>query len=57
MDKYTQLKNKVVWAVTHYGLVNTDGIINVLRETVEGLECKKCKEYYASVGYEYCSNC
>lgn len=41
MDKYEKLRNQVVWAVTHYGIVNTDGIIETLRETVLELDTDK----------------
>ena len=30
MDKYKTLRNQVVWAVTHYGVVDTEGIIEVV---------------------------
>jgi len=38
MDKYKELRDRVVWAVTHYGIVNTDGIIERLRDTVIRLD-------------------
>lgn len=38
MDKYEKLRDQVVWAVTHYGVVNTDGIIRELKETVIELD-------------------
>ena len=38
MDKYKELRDLVVWAVTHYGIVNTDGIIERLRDAVIRLD-------------------
>lgn len=32
-NKY--LKSQIIWAVTHYGCVNTDGIIQHLEELVK----------------------
>ena len=38
MDKYEKLRDQVLWVVTHYGVVNTDGMIERLRETVLELD-------------------
>lgn len=37
-EKYKDLRGQVIWAVTHYGLVKTDGIIKQLKYTVERLD-------------------
>jgi len=34
-QKFDILRDQTIWAVTHYGIVNTDGIINHLRRTLE----------------------
>ena len=38
MSRYEKLREQVVWAVTHYGIVDTDGIIDTLRKTVLELD-------------------
>jgi hypothetical protein len=35
--KYDIMRDQIIWAVTHYGVVNTDGIINHLRRTLESI--------------------
>lgn len=37
-QKYEELRKQVVWAVTHYGVVNTKVIFEVLRNTVISLD-------------------
>lgn len=37
-QKYKALKGQVIWAVTHYGIVKTDGIIEHLRDTIGWLD-------------------
>ena len=34
-EKYDIMRDQIIWAVTHYGVVNTDGIINHLKRTLE----------------------
>jgi len=34
-QKFDILRDQTIWAVTHYGIVNTDDIINHLRRTLE----------------------
>ena len=36
-QKYKALKGQVIWAVTHYGIVKTEGIIEHLRDTIKWL--------------------
>ena len=36
--RYEKLKEQVIWAVTHFGLVNTEDIMNHLSKTVQELE-------------------
>lgn len=38
-EKYELLKSQVVWAVTHYGTVDTDGIMLHLQSVLNSLEC------------------
>ena len=37
-QKYKALRNQVLWAVTHYGIVDTDGIFKHLTMTVKNLD-------------------
>ena len=55
MDKYETLRNSVVWAVTHYGLVNTEGIIERLRETVLELDSEQLQNTSSNSDYAKCS--
>jgi hypothetical protein len=54
MDKYETLRNQVVWAVTHYGIVNTEGIIKRLRDTVLELDSKQLQDTTSNSGYAKC---
>ena len=51
MDKYETLRNSVVWAVTHYGIVNTEGIIERLRETVLELDSEQLQKTLSNSKY------
>ena len=51
MDKYETLRNQVVWAVTHYGIVNTEGIIERLRETVLELDSEQLQKTSSNSDY------
>ena len=55
-DKYEKLRNQVVWAVTHYGIVNTDGIIETLRETVLELDTDKLQNTSSNSDYAKCEH-
>jgi hypothetical protein len=37
-DKYERLRTQIIWAVNHYGLTKTDGIIDILRKTIIELD-------------------
>ena len=52
MDKYERLRNQVFWAVTHYGIVNTDGIIETLRQSVLELDNKQLQNTSSNNDYE-----
>ena len=56
-DKYEKLRNQVVWAVTHYGIVNTDGIIETLRETVLELDTDKLQNTSSNSDCSKCPCC
>jgi len=34
-EKHSNLKSQVIWAINHYGIVNTDGIIQHLKTVME----------------------
>ncbi len=34
IKKYTFLKNQIIWACTHYGLVPIEGIIKILENSI-----------------------
>lgn len=47
-EKYKLLRGQVVWAVTHWGLIPIEGIMEVLRNTVIGLDSNKDKNIVES---------
>jgi len=57
MDKYKTLRNQVVWAVTHYGIVKTEGIIETLRETVLELDTNNLQNTSFNSDYTKYHNC
>ena len=59
---FHMLREQVIWAITHYGIVKTDGIIEHLRDTIKSLDkgegfmdsdCDICE----GTGYEDCFIC
>jgi membrane protease subunit (stomatin/prohibitin family) len=57
MNKYKDLRNQVVWAVTHYGIVNTDGIMETLKNTVLELDSEQLQKTLSNSDYAKCAKC
>jgi hypothetical protein len=51
MNKYKALRKQVVWAVTHYGIVNTDGIMETLKNTVLELDSEQLQNTSSNSDY------
>ena len=58
MDKYDQLRDQlrdqVVWAITHYGIENTAGIIETLRKTFLEIDNTKIQNTSSNSEAEKC---